>query len=62
MKRAADGRIFFIDHSIVYNLNYLQQVNNLAVFLETKSTQWEDPRLQAANKPTNVRRGYNTGK
>ena len=56
-----DGRIFFVDHS---ELDSSSDCTACAIdilpsyFLspppDTNSTQWEDPRLMAKNKPTAV--------
>lgn len=52
MKQTSDGRIFYIDHGIII----LPIINLLILYLiATKSTQWEDPRLLASNKPAHVR-------
>lgn len=38
-----DGRIFFIDHSELINLFVMQILHYTS--LDTRTTQWEDPRL-----------------
>lgn len=47
-----DGRIFFIDHSMILSLNIFFPVNYNVImyfffiyFKDTRTTQWEDPRM-----------------
>ena len=53
MKQGANGRIFFVDHSkFIYFKPFKFVINirvySLFLFIATRSTQWEDPRLYSS--------------